>query len=367
MEVIRQLRVVTSERKCVFKEKSQFHMNLPGFSLPVNERQLYLNVDNFWIPKKKKRVSFSMYFRRGVKDYCSVSQLKKFDLTYYSMEDFAVQMNCLVWNNFCGKAHTCTTDVAGGCDRVLGKGANGGEAGEPGEAGVGEAGAGAGEAVVGAGGEAVAGVGEAGAGAGEAVVGAGGEAVAGEDLETSGTGDGKSMGVVGDDLELVKKKMAGRPYHSHVDCSRSFLLKYENDRFVLNMYRGSVFVVSANIGKLMNFDSDDSWDPDPMKLCNKYNVGSPCYFLDEHEQTCHLVMKNLVDSSFYNSGGGSYGILCSFDAVSMKMTPFLKKLACKHVHDLHFYLVDDNNGSYFVEDELVNNAVRFTLNFLKHF
>lgn len=329
MEVIRQLRVVTSERKCVFKEKSQFHMNLSGFSLPVNERQLYLNIDNFWIPKKKKRVSFSMYFRRGVKDYCSVSQLKKFELTYYSMEDFAVQMNCLVWNNFCGKVSTCTSDVAGGCDRVHVRGVPGKDA------------------------------------AGEDLE-TTGEAAAGKDLEI--IGDGTSTGVVGDDLELVKKKMAGRrPYYSHVDCSKSFLMKYENDRFVLNLYRGSVFVVSANIGKLMNFDSDDSWDPDPMKLCNKYNIGSPCYFLDEHERTCHLVVKNLVDSSYYSSGGGSYGILCSFDAVGMKMTPFLKKLACKHIHDLHFYLMDDNNGSYFVEDELVNNAVRFTLNFLKHF
>ena len=280
MEILKQVRVVTSEKKCIFKERSAFHMNLPGFALPVNEKELFVKVDNFWMPKKKKNVKFSMFFNREEK-YSDSSQLKSFDVNYYSMEDLVNQINCLVWNNFIGKEHNCCKTVDDGL-------------------------------------------------------------ISGEDPEK-----------------------ARRPYYSHVDCSKRFVLKYENNCFLLNMYKGYIFVVSPNIAKLLNFESQQNWDPDPMKISAKYTIGKPCHFLADHERICHVVIKNLVDSSFCGNGGGSYGVICSYDVENMQMTPFLKRLSCRFVRDLQFYLIDDNNESYFEGDELGSNAVRFTLNFLK--
>ena len=328
MEIVKQVRIVTSQHKCIFKDRSQFHFNLAGFSLPMNAdgKELYLKVDNFSMPKKRKVIEFMMYFGHDV-NFLKGDQVKKFMLKYYSLEDLCDQLNCLTWNNFVANTISCNIGIATNKDS-----------------------------------EGVTTI-------GITTIADGNSAdvdsttAANTNPIDSATTTTPAL-VISDDAMLdIRSKISGKP-SSVVACEKRFLLKYENSRFVLNVYKDYVLVISSNIAEVLGFELEKISNSNLIKICSRYIVGDPRYFLADKERVCHLLIKNLVDPVFC-LGGRNYGIICSFDVEKMKMTSVLKRLVCKHFHDLQFSLLNDDMESYFESDELKYHALRFTLNFLK--
>ena len=106
MELIKQLRVVTSEQRCILKQTNTYHMNMNGFSLPSKiGKTVFCKIDNFWCPPKKKKVEFAIYF--GIdKSSVNVKLVKKIKLDYCSMEDLCMQINGTVWHEFLSEKKT---------------------------------------------------------------------------------------------------------------------------------------------------------------------------------------------------------------------------------------------------------------------
>lgn len=308
MEVVKSIRVITSDKRCILKENSTFHVNLSGFQLPLEKKDLYVKVDNFYMPQKSKNIKFSIYFGAD-SSYLDSEQVKEFSLTYHNMADFCMQFNCLVWNEFLLKNINCKktvekTDVSGSCSTFS----------------------------------------------------------------------------VADILE-IRRKMGYS--NNDIDCSGSFMLKYENCRFTLNIAVGKVFVATANLAKMLHFETELlktlskeeteavtkkcellSLCNTPVKICLQYVVGEVCHFLKDSEKMCHLLVKGLVNPC-YRAAGGNYSVICSFNVEKMVMIPMLCILACRHVSSLEFCLLDDDMQSYFEGDKMQNVVVRFTLNVLK--
>ena len=331
MEIVKQVRIVTSQKKCIFSDRSQFHFNLTGFSLPMNDgKQLYLKVDNFSMPKKRKVIKFMMYFGHDV-NFLKGDQVKEFTLKYYSMEDLCDQLNCLTWNNFVANTISCNIGIATNKDS---------------------------EGITTIGITTIADSNNA-----AADVDANAATTNPVDSAITTPPDDSAL-VISDDAMLdIRSQISGKP-SSAVACEKRFLLKYENSRFVLNVYKDYVLVITSNIAEVLGFELEKISNSDLIKICSRYVIGDPCYFLADKERICHLLIKNLVDPAFC-LGGRNYGIICSFDVEKMNMTSVLKRLACKYFHDLQFSLLNDDMESYFENDELTYHALRFTLNFLK--
>ena len=294
MEIVKQIRVITSDEKCKLKETSSFHMNLHGFKLPLDSKDLYVKVDNIYIPRKKKRIIFSMYY--GKFTYSSLSkELKEYSLTYYSLEDLCMQLNHAVWNDFIAETLGCKTKE--------------------------------------------------------------------KEKEKEKDVEKETVSSLNDeDMKEVRKKMGGKALPNHRDM---FNLKYENNRHVLNIGHGNMYVITTNIGKLLGFETELlATVKNTYVICKNYVVGEPVSFLNAGENICNLTVKNLVNPVF-RLGGGNSSVICCVDVEKNHVMSYLCKIVNRNLNYIEFSLLNDDMNSFFTDDELDHYTVRFTLNIMK--
>ena len=302
MEIVKQIRVLTNESHCLVNDSNSFHVNIPCFSLPREEKPIYVQVDNLWLPKKMRNVRFNVFFGQNGKYRGSSKQLKEFNLYYYSFEDLVYQLNLVIWKDFLhgNKQKLDKADKAEKADK------------------------------------------------------------ADKDDKDESTG----LDLSDTDLKAIIKKLSGKEVPSLENCPEYFNLKYEKNRFVLSLGRGFTFVASCNLGKLLGFNNEMSNKcSDEFVISSGLVIGECREFLEQKDKICHLLIKNIIDP-LYRSNGVNYSIVCSFDVVNFKMNPFLKRLSCRYLNSVEFKLLNDKMEKYdFGSSDL--HGIRFTLNLLK--
>ena len=99
---IREIHVDTRSNGCYLKERSSFHMNLPGLNIPSGKEH-YVNVSDFRLPVIEKSITFVMYY--GF-DFLKIDEnsVKQYTFVFSSLTQFAAKLRCAVINDFIYKS-----------------------------------------------------------------------------------------------------------------------------------------------------------------------------------------------------------------------------------------------------------------------
>ena len=110
MESVAEVTVDTRSKGCYLKETSNFHMNLPGLNIGAGgKKELYVNVTDFKLPPIEKSISFVMYYGFDTHNLCRESP-KEYTFVFSSLNQFAQQLRCAVFNDFLYKSKCVKKD-----------------------------------------------------------------------------------------------------------------------------------------------------------------------------------------------------------------------------------------------------------------
>ena len=340
MEVLREIRVKTSDEGCYVKDDSSFHVNLNGLTLNHDERdKIFVRLENLTLPERQKSVKFFLYVG-GDKKFLSKEEIQHFEVKYYSMNDLCNQLNCLVYNNFvyktvCAEYKSTSVEVEPTTESV----------GDSGENSSGNNGADGTSRGATAGGSTAAD--DAGPGAAAAEVVVNGPRV---DIDRSKNNVNSSSLLMNYDLRQQMSGVKGKYVEKEI-----FHLCYEENRVKLRIADGIMFFANCALFLALGFSNEVSRsfkdksredvlsesDTLSLKICQSFSLSEKVQFLCEKERICHIEFKKLVEPTFHVSGN-MYSILSSYDFEKKKVICNTKRLSCcRRIEELNFCLYDN--------------------------
>ena len=106
MELIKQLRLSTSDSKCYHQSSNNFHFNLNGAlsDLSIGEKRIFTRLRHMSLPKITRKITLSLYYGPRV-TYMKDADVKKTTITYTSFDELCIRFmhaaNCLIKSDSC--------------------------------------------------------------------------------------------------------------------------------------------------------------------------------------------------------------------------------------------------------------------------